>query len=226
MGREESDSQRGSDDNPYRAPRAPIGAGKRRGHPIGEFTGDITQPISITHELSEDDLRRLLNFDTFYDPIPLLGVIPQWIYVLVGISSLFSFAAARRFPSVPFWFCGIIGLIAGLVHLGVSTLVFANNRRLALQAGVCEHRSATISPQGLLIETPNAQINFTFVLRSHVEGFIPWANIRKIETSNDDIIFWQKGRKRLIIPRRAFPTSTESERFFQAAKLWHSASSR
>src|SRR4051794_34064815 len=153
MAREESDSQRGFDDNPYRAPRAPIGPGKRRGHPIGEFTGDLTQPISITHELCEDDLRRLLNFDTFYDPIPLLGVIPQWIYVLVGISVMCSFAAARWFPSVPFWLSGIVGLIFGSVNLGVSTLIFANNRRLALQAGVCEHRSATISPQGLLIET-------------------------------------------------------------------------
>jgi hypothetical protein len=56
-----------------------------------------------------------------------------------------------------------------------------------------------------------------------VAGFVPWAEIRKIETSSEYLTFWQNGRTRFIIPRHAFQTLAEAEIFSQAANWWHSA---
>jgi hypothetical protein len=222
MNRQESESWSESDDNPYQAPRAPIGCGRRRGHPPGDFPGDVTQPLSVTHDLYEDDLRRLPNFDTFYDPIPLFGFIPQWVYFWAFLSAIFALSAPRRSQS--YWGGAGTGAVFGLVMLGAMTWRCARNRRAALWAGLCEGRSATISPEGLLIETPHAQaVKKAIFKQCLVEGFTPWADIRKLEISQDYLTFWKSGRMRLIIPRQAFPTSAKAEAFFQAATWWHSA---
>jgi hypothetical protein len=220
VNRDGSESWSDSDDNPYQAPRAPIGRGKRRGHSLGDFPGDVTQPLSVTHDLYDDDLRRLSNFDTFYDPRPLFGFIPQWVYSLAFMTAM---CAATARPS--YWIGAGTGAVIGLVMLGAMTWGAASNRRAALRAGLCEGRLATISPQGLRIETPHAQAVKKAIFKPClVEGFTPWAYIRKIEISDHDLTFWKHGRiVRLIIPRHAFPTSTESEAFFQAANWWHSA---
>jgi hypothetical protein len=222
MNRHESESWSGADGNPYQAPRAPIGRGKRRGHPPGDFSGDATQPLSVTHDLYDEDLRRLPNFDTFYDPIPLFGFIPQWIYFWAFFVATFAISASHRSQS--YWGGAGTGAVFGFVMLGAMTWRAASNRRAALWAGLCEGRLVTISPQGLLIETPHAQAAKKAIFKHCLlEGFTPWADIRKIEISGYYPTFWKSGRMRLIIPRRAFPTSAKAETFFQAANWWHSA---
>ena len=43
--------------------------------------------LSVAHDLTDDELRRFCNFDVFYDPMPMLGFIPQWAW-FVGFTAI------------------------------------------------------------------------------------------------------------------------------------------
>jgi predicted nuclease of predicted toxin-antitoxin system len=102
--------------------------------------------LLITHDLSDDELRRFVGFDVHYDLMPLFGFIPQWAWlsvmnVAVGVCLGLATSRSAR------------GLVVGgtafpAVVLGVLGILCAGRRRRARARGPCEGRTVTISPRG------------------------------------------------------------------------------
>ena len=45
--------------------------------------------FSLQHDLTDDELKRFVDFDVFYDPMPWFGFIPQWT-LLAAIGAIVS----------------------------------------------------------------------------------------------------------------------------------------
>lgn len=149
------------DENPYEAPHAAIGGDHRFTLPAVEPPVDATMSISVTHDLNDDDLRRFVNCDAFYDPMPLLGFI----------------------------------------------------------LGFCEARTLTITPWGLALTILGAK-PVVLELADVDPTTQSWSAVRRIDRSEDYITFWLRGRRRLVLPRRAFSSPDEADAFLRTAMWW------
>ncbi len=204
--------------DPYEAPWA---SGEAPGRPPAAAMTKKT--LSVTHDLTDDELRRFVEFDVYYDPMPMLGFVPQW--GLIGV--FFVMAGA------------VVGLIAGQSKVAmiaggmVLPLVFlkllehhvAERRRHARAMGLCDGRIVTITPRGLSVEIPGASETSVIAIGRQRRS---WKEFRKISTNEVNLTFWMRpvfpdleGRARVVVPLRAFADRTEGAAFETAARRWH-----
>jgi hypothetical protein len=179
--------------------------------------------LSVTHELTDDELRRFCNFDVFYDPMPSLGVIPQWAWVVGLVAIAGALVAFGFFHSRMAAVLG--GLIAPIVVLRLQESAVDHRRQQARALGLCDGRIVSVSPRGLSVRIPDAE-------ETTMTGIGPltrlWMAIRKISLTDEDIMFWMRpgpgdteGRTRVVVPLCAFASPSEAADFENAARQWH-----
>jgi hypothetical protein len=179
--------------------------------------------LSVTHDLTDDELRRFCNFDVFYDPMPSLGFIPQWAWFVGITAAAGALAAFAFFQSRMAVVLG--GLITPIVVLRIQESGAEQRRRQARTLGFCDGRIVSISPRGLSVRIPDAK-------EATMTGIGPltrlWIAIRKISRTDEDLIFWMRptpgdadGRTRVVVPLRAFASPAEAADFENAARRWH-----
>jgi hypothetical protein len=179
--------------------------------------------LSVTHDLTDDELRRFVEFDTYYDPMPMLGFIPQWVLIAMFFGTFGAVAGLMSGQSRVAMVVG--GLILPLVFLKMLEGVAAERRRHARAIGLCEGRIVTITPRGLSVEIPGASETSVIAIGRQRRS---WKEFRKISTNEVDLTFWMRpvfpdleGRARVVIPLRAFADRTEAAAFETAARRWH-----
>lgn len=195
--------------------------------PLGPSTIETSRDkkaLSVTHDLTDSELRRFINFDVYYDPMPMLGFIPQWVLLVVIFGSL---GVGLGFMSIKTPSLRIIlgGLIFPLLFLVIFHMVTATMRRQARGLGLCRGRTVTISPRGLFVQIPGARGTMIGI----GAGMHSWSEIRKISASKDDLTFWMRptppgdweGRVRVNVPLRVFASAAEAAMFTDAARRWH-----
>jgi hypothetical protein len=150
-----------------------------------------------------------------YDPVPLLGFLPQWIYAYLLVF-LFGVIVSRFF-----WRSSVFAIGLGL---GLAVFVFqssrsrmAANRREAMRKGLCQGRHLTISSEGVrvLIDS-GAETSLPCI----GEMQSPWTDFRRVQFLGEYLILWMEGRKRLVVPVHAFKSPELAEEFAQAAAGW------
>ena len=72
------------DDNTHAPPRYDERPAQSATQPVAGTGGTL----SITHDLTNDELKRFYGFDFFYDPKPLFGFIPQWIWLIPIVAAI------------------------------------------------------------------------------------------------------------------------------------------
>jgi len=211
------DPPTGLDRNPYESPRAPIDPVR----PVDSF--DVGPgALSVRHDLNDADLRLWSDFDAFYDPTPLFGVVPQWV-VLAVVLGLFGGVLLSSRGTYPLR-AAVGGPLVGLLAPAVLAALAALNRRVARRSGYCDGRTLRVGLDRLTLETgpiTGGGPSFNLGPTDH-----PWAQLRKVEGRDGAIFFWVRGlerRRRLVLPRRAFATPTEADAFLAAAVAWHAA---
>lgn len=215
--------------NPYRAPEAPIGLAWTV-PPVDVGLGSI----SVPHDLDDDDLRLWVNFDAFFDPKPLFGLIPQWVILAVvpALAGGLYLSAQGNHPlrgALGGLLLGAVGgLLLGVFAVAAMTAVTASNRRGVLRSGCCEGRTLTVGPAGLAVTTGPLRRRLTPAGNTAGLGpqTLPWAAVRLVEVRHDAVFFWVKTlehRRRLVLPRRAFASPHEADAFLAAAVAWHAA---
>lgn len=206
------------DSDPYAAPRDPLGPERGRSRPAEQSSLGVRGPISVTHDLSDDDLRLYEDCDAFYDPRPLFGFIPQWVWLIPITASIGCVFGMLRMGSSRAAFVSAPAL--SVVVLAVMVAMARARRNTARLAGLCEDRTLTITPEGFSLTIPGAH-PAPKELASVGPVEHPWGDVREIEATEDFVTFWRKGPSRLVLPRRAFPGPAEADAFLQAAILWH-----
>jgi hypothetical protein len=179
--------------------------------------------LSVTHDLTDDELRRFVNFDVFYDPMPAFGFIPQWVY-LSAFWAVLGAVCGLTFGNASAIVLG--GSAFSAAFLGLAELRFARNRQRARELGLCDGRTVTITPRGLSVRIPGAgETSLTAIGPLTVR----WSAIRKISVSERDLTFWMQpagqdleGRARMNVPLRAFGSPGQVAAFESAARRWHS----
>lgn len=205
------------DENPYEAPHAAIGGDHRFTLPAVEPPVDATKSISVTHDLNDDDLRRFVNCDAFYDPMPLLGFIPQWVWLMPLTAAMgFVFGVARLGS---FRTGLLMAPVLCLIVLVVLIVKHKSNRHRANTLGFCEARTLTITPWGLALTISGAK-PVVLELADVGPTTQSWSAVRRIDRSEDYITFWLRGRRRLVLPRRAFSSPDEADAFLRTAMWW------
>jgi hypothetical protein len=179
--------------------------------------------LSVTHDLTDDELRRFCNFDVFYDPMPMLGFIPQWAW-FIGFTAIAG--ALAGFALFQFRMATLFGgLITPIVVVRILESAAERRRQQARALGLCDGRIVSISPRGLSVRIPDAE-------DATMKGVGPltrlWLAIRKISRTDEDIMFWMRpvpgdmeGRTRVVVPLRAFASPAEADDFENAARRWH-----
>ena len=193
--------------------------------------------LSVLHDLTDQDLRRFLELDFFYDPKPLFGFLPQWVVLLAILGAMGGGLACLKSASIS---------TAGAAAVGTATLfagllIFAagHNRRAAIACGWHRGRRYTIDREGLDVDYPAPKDEDPGVTRERarrrattlahhpilrntglVEGWHAWEEFRGVEFRRAYLIFWQEGRRRLVLPVRVFRSTEEAETFAQAAAGW------
>jgi hypothetical protein len=180
--------------------------------------------LSVTHDLTDDELRRFRKFDVFYDPMPSLGFIPQWAWV-VGLTAiagaLVAFAFFRSRMAVV-----LGGLIVPIVVLRLQESAAKHRRQQARELGFCDGRIVSVSPRGLSVRMPAGEGATMYGVGPLTRS---WTAIREISRTDEDIVFWMRptpgdseGRARVVVPLRAFASPAEAADFENAARRWHS----
>jgi hypothetical protein len=182
--------------------------------------------LSITHDLTDDELRRFVEFDVYYDPMPMLGFIPQWLVIVLITGAAGAGMGLMTASTTMAMVQG--GLALPIVMLGILHITAAAHRRQARASGLCDGRTVTISPRGLAVEIPFARGASMIAIGPMKRS---WSDIRKISISENDLTFWMQptflvdleGRARLIVPLRAFASAGDAATFEQTARCWHAA---
>lgn len=211
----------GWDFNPYEPPRTALG----RARPPAAGAPFEKKGVAVTHDLSDAELRRFVDFDVFYDPKPLFGFLPQWVLIAVGTAVLGALPALliERLTAATF-----VPVVAAPVALFVALeRVVAERRRKARALGLCDGRVVTVSTRGLCVEIPEARRTTMLGIGPMLR---PWSEIRSISADERDITFWMcatttdvEGRTRVVVPRRAFANPADADAFEYAARAWHAA---
>lgn len=180
--------------------------------------------LSITHDLSDDELRRFLNFDVFHDPMPRFGLIPQWVQLVAftGLMGFFLGVGMRTRPPI----VGMLLLGLGLpaFFMGLFGVWTAGQRRQARALGLCHGRVVTISPRGFSVRIPGASPTWMPAIGPIS---LPWVGVRRITSDARDLTFWLRrslddpeGRARVVVPLRAFESPAAAVAFEHAARRW------
>ncbi len=195
--------------------------------PLAAEPENAKKTLSITHSLTDDELRRFVDFDVFFDPMPMLGFISQWVLMvsIFGAAGVISGLALSQ--SMKAMMIG--GLMVPSLGLSLFHVAVTSRRRLARALGLCEGRIVTISAQGISIQIPAAQLTS---MPGIGQGIRSWSDIRKISVTKYDLIFWMQphfpdleGRARIVVPLRAFANPTVAADFENAARRWHAVAS-
>jgi hypothetical protein len=219
MDAREDDPDRES--NPYEAPRAALGPlDPRAMAPAGH-----KKAFAITHDLTDQELRRFVNFDVYHDPKPMLGLVPQWVAIALmaaAAGALGGLTAVGSSRAIAFG-----GLTSPVVVLMMLDVAAAVRRRHARALGLCEGRTVTVTPWGPSVQVPGARRTSMIAIGPEVRA---WCEIRLVSISEDDLTFWMRptpadleGRARVIVPLRAFADRAEAAAFGNAARYWHAA---
>ena len=72
-------------------------------------------------------------------------------------------------------------------------------------------RTLTINAEGLVTAVGS------------ISGSRSWKDIRTIEESDGAIVITGNNKNAFVVPERAFANTSEREKFFEAARQWHSA---
>ncbi len=211
--------------NPYDAPRSKMGQfGPQFTAPSGQKTA-----FSVTHDLTDDELKRFVNFDAFYDPMPLFGFIPQWVMLAVVTAGLGGVFGAMNTRGNQAWAAGFGALVGPLVALAALDFRARERRKQARAQGLCDGRTVTVTPEGLTLKIPGVRPTMSRTIGPDQR---PWSAIRKITSNEVDLTFWMgrdatdpEGRWRLIVPLRAFASASDAAAFENAARFWHAAAS-
>src|SRR3954447_20551748 len=111
--------------DPYEAPQAASGPlGPRAMAPAGH-----KKAFAVTHDLTDQELRRFVNFDVYHDPKPMLGFIPQWVVIassLAAAGALGGLSAVGSNRAIAFG-----GLTLPIVVLMILDVTAAVRRRHA-----------------------------------------------------------------------------------------------
>ena len=181
--------------------------------------------FSLQHDLTDDELKRFVDFDVFYDPMPWFGLIPQWT-LLAAIGAIVGAMIGLGRPG------STLGLVlrASLMSAGfllLLDLVARGSRAHARRLGLCDNRVVCIFHWGLQVVIPGAG-NAT--LKTIGPQSLSWRRIRRISSDARDLTFWMRptaldfeGRSRIVVPFRAFATAHEARAFEDAARRWHAA---
>ena len=175
----------------------------------------------VDHDLDDRDLRRMPECDLFYDPVPLLGFIPQWIVVggilnAVGLIAMLSWLP-RDTPIHMVSKAGLVGMLGAISILYGIHSKMTVNRKAVRAAGLCEGRRMTITADGLRVRITGRPEALLFGLG---EGTAPWSEFRRVQFLGGYLIFWMAGRRRLVVPERAFPSARDADAFALAAASW------
>jgi hypothetical protein len=179
--------------------------------------------VSVTHDLTDDELRRFCNFDVFYDPMPSLGFIPQWAWfagVIAVASAIIAFALFRSKTAAV-----LGGLVVPIVVVRLQESAAESRRQQARALGLCDGRIVSVSPRGLSVRIPDAE-------ETEMTGVGPltrlWIAIRKISRTDEDLMFWLRpgagdteGRMRVVVPLRVFAGPAEADEFESTARRWY-----
>jgi hypothetical protein len=204
--------------NPYAPPQAPLGIERGRLMPAPPASRNVAGTMSVTHKLTDDDLRCFVSCDALYDAMPLFGLIPQWKWLMPITASIgFSFSLLQTRS----WSAALVSAPAMCMIVLAIMVLLANSRRVSARlAGLCENRTLTISPDGLTLTIPEIH-----AVPKDLATVGPlahrWSDVRKIEVRKGHLLFWLKGRLRLVLPLRAFPSPADADAFVQAATRWH-----
>lgn len=217
--------------NPYAAPNSPSIEGR------SIVSGTAPRPGStfeIRHNLTDRDLKRFLECDFFYDPKPVFGIFPQWIFLMGIIALMGGVATWLKTESAPFACAAalLLPILFGVLMVAAA----AANRSHARSGGFLEGRRITIAAEGLRVDYPAAtgleQAELSRrqartmaqqpALRNSglAAAFYTWNDFRAVEFFRGDLILWQQGRRRLVIPVQAFETVDAAETFAKAAAGW------
>jgi hypothetical protein len=203
--------------NPYAPPRTGADPSATR-PPASAFSPQSPGAISVTHDLSDHDLKRFVDCDVFYDPQPFLGFIPQWLWffaMVAGLAYLLSIPTTKS-----------RALSAGGAALVVVMTLFSllkrcgSRRNIARQLGLCKDRTITITPAGLAVTIP-AVSHVSRGLATVGPVVHPWGDIRKVTERKDYLIFWLEGRYRVVLPMHVFTRNEDAFAFVESAKRWH-----
>ncbi len=206
------------DDNPYAPPRTPNRPGDRLSQSEPQPAAGQPRSLSITHDLTDDELKRFYGFDFFYDPVPLFGFIPQWIWLIPVIAAIGFVHGLGMMHSVK---AGMVeSPVVALIVTILMMLLIRYKRATVRSATLCEKRTLTITAKGLTLKFPLV-VKVARDMATLGPQNRRWVDVREVESTKADIVFWLKGRDRLLVPRRAFPTMEEADRFLQAATEWH-----
>ncbi len=117
------------------------------------------------------------------------------------------------------------GLITPIVMLRVLESAMERRRQQARELGLCDGRIVSISPRGIAVRIPRAEVTSMPWIGPLTQS---WSGIRKVSTSDEDIMFWMRpspgnleGRARVVVPLRAFGGAAEAAAFENAARRWH-----
>jgi hypothetical protein len=220
MNRDEIEPRTGSEPehNPYAPPRAPLMPEGSRLGPATSISVNVRGAISVAHSLTDDDLRRFVGCDAFYDAMPLFGFIPQWVWFLTIMAPLWFLLSMVQTRSLRVSLVSAPALCG--VLLAIMVLMARSRRNAARLAGLCEKRTMTITPNGLSLTIPGVH-----AVSKELTTIGPLAHrrsdTRKVEARKGYALLWLHGRLRLVLPLGAFPSPAEADAFLESAKRWH-----
>jgi hypothetical protein len=203
--------------NPYAPPIASDQTRAQDSRPVMPLFTEQPWAISVTHDLTDEDLRRFVNCDVFYDARPLFGIVPQWVWYLASVVAVLFFVSfpLTHSPGISAG-CAVA---LGAVVFGIMVLFARSTRALARLSGLCDKRTLAITPHNLTVTIPEAKsISKNLVTVGPVD--YAWTDVRKIETRAGYVLFWLEGRSRLVLPLRVFPSDGDARAFLEAANRW------
>ena len=186
--------------------------------PKGYISGDAPDPrkvLQVEHDLTDRDLRRFYCFDVLYDPRPFLGFIPQACYIYGLMFGMVSWVSSLFIEE--WWLNLMVGAVFTGHALVRSFQKMTERRREAREAGLCLGRKVILSAEGVTVRIdgrPEAELFDLGEMRR------PWSDFEAVEIQDDIILLWMEGRRRLVIPLRAFATASLAVEFATAAAGW------
>jgi hypothetical protein len=170
--------------------------------PAPAVSGPVQLPtapdgMTLSYELVEDDLVALQRHQ-FRRRVPLLLL---WLAVLV-------YLVADTLK---------MGIAGGLILVVPAALLFgwmpsAVRKQVRKQSGLLGPQALAASPEGLT--------TWSAALGQEQRG---WPGIREIRAGREHVYLFLNPMQAYVVPRRAFASTEESERFLARVREWHRA---
>lgn len=187
---------------------------QRRAHELGvpQLVASGTQPaddsVCIVYHNTSAELKKLHAEGLPKPGQPRRKRLSWRVGLLLTLGGLVLLLVAARDPGNE----SMVGLAVFMV-LSLSTLVAIRRLPLWMLGGVLQRislgeKTLTISPEGVSRVEPDC------------ESFVSWQEFSSIEEDERQIVFFQNDRTHMahVIPKHAFATVTEAERFMSIAE--------